>query len=244
MARLCQKGTCLVPQCALSTRAMLLWTASEWMGLPAGAGCTLRVVPSPSGREMLSVLPPFLGWPLVLWLKMYWLLSVQPGDWKWMLLQEMMVNQAVSILSERLKAEDQAVRCWSHFLQEWRGPVSLCECQKSGQTYHLSKVERMQRNTAVRPLLKRTVTESWSSSFQKELTMGRELPKLWRIFSMWIVLFPHPSNALEFAVSLQGWETSCFTRSKSVSRFWVAAPRDARCASGTGELCEIALLEQ
>lgn len=160
MARLCQKGTGLVPKCALSTWAMLLWTASERMGLPAGAGRTLRVVPSPSGREMLSVHPPFLGWPLVLWLKMCWLLSVQPGDCKWMLLQGMMVNQAVSILPERLKAEDQAVRSWSHFLQEWRGPLSLCKYQKSGKTYHLSKMERMQRNTALRPLLECTVTES------------------------------------------------------------------------------------
>lgn len=31
--------------------------------------------------------------------------------------------------------------------------LSLCKCQKSGKTYHLSKMERMQRNTALRPLL-------------------------------------------------------------------------------------------
>lgn len=77
------------------------------------------------------------------------------------------------------------------------------------------------RDTALKPLSEYTATESRSpSSFQKELVMGRELLELWRMLNAWSILFPHLSNVLEFAVSLQGCLRDPSVRNQRVHTSW------------------------
>lgn len=66
----------------------------------------------------------------------------------------------------------------------------------------------------------------WASwvDFLKDITMGRELPRLWCTFNARIILFPIQARCLRLQPPCRGvrdpWGTNCFTPCNCLSRFW------------------------